>query len=188
MRTGEAACGAAKASGRAPASSSPPGVPRRRSSSASSRPLSPTIACAGTPCSSSAWRCAAGTGPTAPRTASATSPSGELRVASAGVCELAVAVCSVSASTLPSRASSVARARQRGEAAERLAGAHARERERARPREARASARFLDGLAAEVQRQSPEQPRLDADRDRDPAAAGGARNADQARAPSRSPW
>ena len=45
------------ASTRLPASSSPPGVPRRLSSSARSSPLSPTRASAGTPCASSA--CAA---------------------------------------------------------------------------------------------------------------------------------
>ena len=82
------------------ASSSPPGVPRRRSSSASSRPLTPTIALPGTPCASSAWRLPAGIGPTSPATASAAAPSGELR------CPAALAGPSASAD--PLRASSAA--------------------------------------------------------------------------------
>ena len=92
---------------RPPANSSPPAIPRRRSSNASSRPLSPTLASAGTPSASSSWRLDAGAGPTVPTSDSAALPSGELRVTS--LASVGSGPCPLSASTLPSRASSVAR-------------------------------------------------------------------------------
>ncbi len=84
-----------------PASSSPPGVPRRRSSRANSRPLVPTIASAGTPAASSWARSPAGIDPTSPTTLAPLVPNGELR----DPASLALP----SASTDPSRASSAAR-------------------------------------------------------------------------------
>ncbi len=83
------------------ASSSPPGVPRRRASAASSSPLTPTIALGGTPSASSACMRLVGIGPTSPTIALAAAPSGEERVPAA--------VAGPSASTEPSRASSAAR-------------------------------------------------------------------------------
>ena len=71
-------------------------------------PLMPTSASLGTPSASSAARRALETGPTVPSAAFATSPSGESRVVSPDGGDTA-APAGLSASTLPSRASSVAR-------------------------------------------------------------------------------
>ncbi len=79
LRTGGAARGGTDASTRSPASSSPPGDPLRRSSSASSTPLTPTVASLGTPSASSAARREAGMLPTLPTTELPTVPSGALR-------------------------------------------------------------------------------------------------------------
>ena len=186
VRTALAAFGVAVASTRAPvlapafvlvpppsASSSPPGVPRRLASSASSRPLTPTIAFAGTPSASNSCRRAAGIGPTVPTTALANEPSGEAR--------WPASTAAPSASTVPSRASSVARRGQRRVARQPLAGAQARERERARPGDPRSRAAALH-RQREVAGERSEQARLYPHRHRHRAARGAAGLAGHAQA------
>ena len=136
------------------ASSSPPGVPRRRASSARSRPLVPTTASDGTPCASSAVRRELGIGPTSPTTALAGSPSGELR-GPAGVCGSFREHGAVAGEQRrPSR--------KRRAAAELLAGTHAREGERARPVDLRGAFCVARDLDVEGQRERAEQARRDA--------------------------
>ena len=96
VRTAGAWCGWVRLSTRAPATSSPPGVPSRRSSKIRSRPDTPTSASAGTPSAESSSRRSGGIGPSWPTTCGASSE-GEDR-------------SSPLASTVRSRASRVARA------------------------------------------------------------------------------
>ena len=109
--------------------SSPPGVPSRRSSKIRSRPLTPTWASAGTPSASSASRRSGGIGPSCPTTA-ARQPRVEVR-------------SSPRASSVLSRARSVARGGSRscGASARRGAGPGTRARATSRRRRRAWSAR-----------------------------------------------
>ena len=86
VRTAGAWCGRERLSTRAPATSSPPGVPSRRSSKIRSRPETPTSASAGTPSAASSSRRSGGIGPSWPTTCGASSEGEERSSPLASTC------------------------------------------------------------------------------------------------------